>query len=349
MRRSSCAARVTNATAERMNTSSDTTSRVRFISIRAPSIAIQASGWRAADCAAPAGPRGWGRSTAMRCANSARCCAQRANRTRRRSCRSAMRLITRPRRGAGLRTVAAANPAEPVAGCEGCARRARRTAPRARATRTRAHRSGTRVPAAAPTGGSRARRRRGRGGFAPRPAPRRAARRAPTAAADRRPHSPRAIRARPSAAAHEEPEQQRNPTRDGHGLPGVAAHVAVDVARPRGQLLLERAEPGAQLPQRGLGALLHFRAVRAAARPQQRFGIAHQRAQFLGQLPGIEHLGHGGVPRRQAPPLIYAYPYRNRETRAAGCATLTQECLYERAGAQSAPRVAQARRERLAG
>src|SRR2546421_2284710 len=137
-------------------------------------------------------------------------------------------------------------------------------------------------------------------------------------------------------------------SRDGHRLPGVAAHVAVDVARPRGQLFLECAEPLAQIPHRGLGALLHFRAVRAAARPQQRFGLAHQRAQLLGELPGIECLGHGDVPRPEGSAWIYAYPHRNRETRAAGCATLAQEWLYERAGTQSVARVAQARRERLA-
>src|SRR3984893_7700865 len=240
-----------------------------------------------------------------------------------------MRVMTHPLRGAGLRAVAAANPPESAAGRAACARRVCRiplrargtpgsrraepecdacpTAPRpawsvrtrARATRTRPHRSGTRVPAAAPTSGSRARPRRGRGGVSEPPDPPRADPRAPTVAADRRAHSPQAIRVRPSAAAHHEPEQQGNPARDRHGLPGIATHVAVELARPRGHLLLEPAEPGAQVPPCCLCALLPLRAVGAGARPQQRFGIAYQGTQLLGQLPGIERLSHGGVPRRQ--------------------------------------------------
>src|SRR5438309_9205142 len=63
---------------------------------------------------------------------------------------------------------------------------------------------------------------------------------------------------RSSAPAHHEAEQQRDAPDHRHGLPGVAAHVGVHVARPRGELLLERVEPPTQLPERGLGALLHL-------------------------------------------------------------------------------------------
>src|SRR5580704_1679660 len=195
-----------------------------------------------------------------------------------------------------------------------------------------AHRRWRRRPtparAPAPTGASRIRSQRGRAACAVSRGPPRTARAERAADLPSR-RFPVASRARPSPAAHEKSEQQGYATGHRHGLPGVVAHVAVDIARAGAHLLLERRQPRAQLLQRGLRALLQFGTAGVGRGTQQRLGIVHQRAQILCESAAVVGFAHGlllessGVPEA----LIYAYPHRNRETRAASCATLAAEVL----------------------